>query len=68
MKSLHNSNGGIEASGFSSGVATVRVSNSTVTDNDVGLFLGAVILSRGNNTVEGNMNNTVGTIGSYTAR
>lgn len=36
--------------------ATVRVSNSTITENDFGLFAGAgaSLLSRGNNTVEGN--------------
>ena len=51
------------------GVATVRVCNSTVTDNQVGLenTMG-VLLSRGNNTVEGNVNDTVGTIGSYTGK
>ena len=58
-------------SGGSTGVATVRVSNSTVTDNVTGLDIfgtTAVILSRGNNTVEGNQFNTTGTVGSYTAK
>jgi hypothetical protein len=62
---------GIEASSFSPGVAaTVRVSNSTVTDNTFGLeaFGNSIILSRGNNTVEGNSVNTAGSIGSYTPR
>jgi hypothetical protein len=57
--------------GISLGVVTVRISNSTVTDNFHGLVnLGspAVILSRGNNTVEGNTTNTSGTIGSYGAK
>jgi hypothetical protein len=67
-----NNGTGILASSNSTGVATVRVSNSTVTDNQTGLDNAAgpaVILSRGNNTVEGNIpNNTQGTIGSYTAK
>jgi hypothetical protein len=63
--------GGIFASSMSNGVATVRVSNSTVTGNTVGLFKqgsAAVLLSRGDNTVEGNGTDTIGTIGSYTAK
>jgi hypothetical protein len=58
------------AESVSTGVATVRVSNSTVTDNQFGLSQTgpAVLLSRGNNTVEGNGANTLGTIGSYTAK
>jgi hypothetical protein len=51
--------------------ATVRVSNSTITDNTTGIqTFGATgaVLSRGNNTVEGNGTNTSGTIGSYTAK
>jgi len=62
---------GIRASNSSTGVATVRVSNCTVTDNHFGLDNQAslaVVLSRGNNTVEGNVTNTNGTIGSYTAK
>jgi hypothetical protein len=64
---------GIGASSSNPGVATVRVSNSTVTDNDSGLnnAMGGTssILSRGNNTVEGNtFANTIGTIGSYNAK
>ena len=51
------------------GVATVRVSNSTVTDNGTGFDNhSSVLLSRGNNTLEGNSTNTNGTIGSYTAK
>jgi hypothetical protein len=45
--------------------ATARVSNSTITDNGAGLVTvsGAALLSRGNNTVEGNStgNNFTGT-------
>jgi hypothetical protein len=62
---------GIQGSGSSPGVAVARVSNSTVTKNFVGLVnLGTapVILSRGNNTVEGNTTNTSGPIGSYTSK
>jgi hypothetical protein len=55
------------------GTVTVRVSNSTVTNNtSFGLFQSggaASLLLRGNNTVEGNGNsNTSGTIGSYNAK
>ena len=64
----NNSNAGIEASTFSSSAATARLSNSAVTDNGTGLLNGGVILTRGNNTIEGNMTNTVGTIGSYTGK
>jgi hypothetical protein len=62
---------GIAAGSTSTGVATVRISNSTVTDNGTGLNNDAptsVLLSRGNNTVEGNATNTNGTIGSYAAK
>ena len=48
---------------------TVRISGSTVTDNGTGLRNnGGALLSRGNNTVEGNVTDTTGTIGSYTAK
>jgi hypothetical protein len=66
-----NNGFGIGASSLATGVATVRVSNSTVTHNGIGLnnqSAPAVILSRGNNTVEGNTINTAGTIGSYSAK
>jgi hypothetical protein len=63
---------GISAGSQSTVIVTVRVSNSTVTDNsNRGLNNNgspAVLLSRGNNTVEGNGIDTVGTIGSYTAK
>jgi hypothetical protein len=62
---------GIFAFSGSTGVATVRVSNSTVTHNDLGLNNAggpALLLSRGNNTVEGNTTDTMGTIGSYSAK
>ena len=56
---------GIHSESGNGGAALVRVSNSTVTNNDKGLFsTGAVqgsILTRGNNTVEGNAVN-----GSFT--
>jgi len=62
---------GIVSTSSSTGVATVRVSNSTITNNSEGLHNSgspAVFLSRGNNTVEGNTTNTDGTIGSYGAK
>ena len=65
-----NNGTGIQAESSSTGVATIRVSNSTVTDNTTGLSQSgtAVLLSRVNNTVEGNTTNTSGTIGSYSAK
>lgn len=54
--------------------AVVRVSGSTVTGNGVGLFQyypspgSAVLVSRGNNTVEANQTNQLGTIGAYAAK
>jgi hypothetical protein len=68
---VSNNRSGIVAGSVSTGVATARVSGSTVTDNEFGLQnLGSVsvILSRGNNTLEGNAANTSGTIGSYTSK
>jgi hypothetical protein len=61
---------GIQVQATSTGVALVRLSNSTVTDNGfAGLFQsGGRLLSRGNNTVEGNATDTMGTIGSYSAK
>jgi hypothetical protein len=63
---------GIRSRGFSN-EATIRVSNSTVTDNATGLesisygsFTGN-LLSRGNNTVEGNTSNGSFT-GTFTAK
>jgi hypothetical protein len=51
---------------------TVRVCNSTVTGNNIGLGVSnttAMLLSRGNNTVEGNYTaNFAGVIGSYSAK
>jgi hypothetical protein len=59
-----------EGVGVNSGLA--RVSNCTITDNTSGLAnvatSGSFILSRGNNTIEGNVTNTSGIIGSYTAK
>jgi len=59
---------GIAAVATGGGAATVRVSNSTVTGNDTGLWAdgNGTLLSRGNNTVEGNFSaNFDGVIGSY---
>jgi hypothetical protein len=67
-----NNEVGIAVTSNSTGAALVRVSNSTVTHNGTGLqnngFAPALLLSRGNNTVEGNTTNTGGTIGSYSAK
>jgi hypothetical protein len=66
-----STNQGIFAQSTSTGIATVRVSNSTVIGNGIGIQnfgSPAILLSRGNNTVEGNTTNTSGAIGSYTAR
>jgi hypothetical protein len=68
---LSNNINGAAALSTSTGVATVRVSNSTVTANVAGLVNNgspAVVLSRTNNTVEGNSQDFSGTIGSYTAK
>jgi len=59
---------GIDADSAAPFTATVRVSNCTVTNNGTGLSnLGtsSVILSRKNNTVQGNEIKTSGTIGTY---
>ena len=67
----NNGGVGVSASSSSTGIATARVSNSTITDNNFGLFNSgapALVLSRGNNTVAVNSTNTHGTLGSYTAK
>src|SRR5215467_14408025 len=66
-----NNINGVAATSTSTGVVTVRVSNSTVTANIAGLVNNgspAVLLSRTNNTVEGNSLDSSGTIGSYSAK
>jgi hypothetical protein len=66
-----NSGSGIFVDTSSTGPATIRLSNSTVTNNGIGLRAigpSSHILSRGNNTVEGNTIETSGTIGAYSAR
>jgi hypothetical protein len=67
----NNSGSGIDATSDGKAVSLVRVSNSTATDNGGGLVnqgSPAVLLSRGNNTVEGNAINLAGAIGSYAAK
>jgi hypothetical protein len=68
----NNTTAGIEsqASSMPAATATVRVSNSTITNNGTGLSQSgpALLLSRGNNTVQGNTTATSGTIGSYAAQ
>jgi hypothetical protein len=66
-----NIGSGISSGSSSTGVATVRLSDSAVTGNGVGLNNDgspALLLSRGDNTVEGNTANASGTIGSYFAK
>jgi hypothetical protein len=66
-----NNGVGVVAQSASTGVATARVSNCTITDNTQGLINSgapALLLSRGNNSLEGNSTQTFGTIGSYTAK
>lgn len=70
--STNNSLYGLYAYGSSGTTAIIRVSNSTITDNLSGVQLGsstAQILSRGNNTVEGNASgNDFPTGSTYTAK
>jgi Right handed beta helix region/Subtilase family/PKD-like domain len=53
-----------------SGAGTLRISDSCVTDNTTGLFQsgGGTLLSRTDNTVEGNGADTTGTIGAFTPK
>jgi nitrous oxidase accessory protein NosD len=57
---------------YAVGSSKIRLSNSTITNNDTGVASPAGnILSRGNNTIEANfidVDGTGGTIGSYTAK
>jgi hypothetical protein len=67
----NNGSTGVQVQSLSTGVAIARVSNSTVTDNGIGrrtFGAPALLLSRGNNTVEGNPNGDAPGAGSYTAR
>src|SRR5262249_10520223 len=61
-----NVDGGVE----SANGGVVRVSNSTITDNGQGLSQQgtAILYSRGNNTVEGNTQDILGTITSYSPK
>jgi hypothetical protein len=64
-----NAHYGIAVLSVSTGPATVRLSNSIITNNSlVGLNIGNVpasLLSRGNNTVEGNAVDVFGVLSSY---
>jgi Right handed beta helix region len=54
---------------YGGGLGQVRISNSTVTNNTTGLWAdGGSLLSRVNNTVEGNTTNTTGPITPYGAK
>ena len=65
---------GVSVEAVGAGSAAVRVSGSTVTGNQIGLVQyypsgpSSSLLSRDDNTVEGNTTNTFGTIGSYAAK
>jgi len=62
---------GVSAAVVNGDTGIVRISNSTVTDNSVvGLVQGqnVTLLSRGNNTIQGNGMDVSGTLGSYTAK
>jgi len=48
--------------------SVMRLSNCTATHNAVGLWIGGTTLSRGNNTIEGNITDVDGTLGSYAAK
>jgi nitrous oxidase accessory protein NosD len=65
----YNGTDGVDSD--ASGSAIIRISNSIVTDNGIGLHQAgtALLLSRGNNTVEGNKTaDTRGTVGAYTPK
>lgn len=59
----------VESLAFGGGLGLVRVSDSVITDNSVGLHAnGGALLSRVNNTVEGNVTNTSGTITPFAGK
>jgi hypothetical protein len=67
----NNGSTGVQVQSLSTGVAIARVSNSTVTDNGIGFRTfgpPALLLSRGNNTVEGNPNGDTPGAGTYAAK
>lgn len=66
----HNGDLGVYSSGRNGGSATVRISNCTIVGNATGVQTsgGGVVLSRGNNTIEGNGANVSGTLGTYAAK
>lgn len=64
----HNGTG-VLSQAYGGGLGIVRISDSTVVDNNLGLWAnGGALLSRVNNTVEGNTTNTTGTIDPYVAK
>lgn len=47
----------------------VRLSNTSIVNNNVGVIATVgIVLSRGNNTIEGNVSNIFGSLGSFSAR
>jgi hypothetical protein len=67
---LSNNSIGAYATSSAGGVGNLWISGSSVTGNTTGLLQGSsgVILSRTNNTIEGNGTDTSGTIGAYAAK
>ncbi|MGH9760066.1 MAG: hypothetical protein ACREDR_23940, partial [Blastocatellia bacterium] len=66
----NNNASGVHALGTGGGVGFITISNSTVTDNGVGLqqAVNGVLQSRLTNTVSGNGTDELGSITSYSAR
>jgi hypothetical protein len=56
--------------GNNAGASVIRVADSVITDNGTGLLQagGSTVLSRGDNTIEGNGLNTSGTIGPFSPK
>ncbi len=66
----HNGDTGILSSGRNGGSATIRISGCTIADKGNGVVAsqGGVVLSRGNNRIEGNGKDVVGTLGNYAGK
>jgi hypothetical protein len=65
-----NNDRGVRALPLGGQGSLLRIAGSTVTNNTSGLLQGGlgVLLSRGDNTVEGNVTDLVGTIGTYSPK
>jgi hypothetical protein len=67
----HNNIGAGTSDNGSTGYGIVRIAGSTVTGNQTGLGefgSTSVVLSRGNNTIEANSTDTIGTVGSFVGK